>query len=35
LIGESQIDDWYDSAGEWVALRGKVKDGSVLEYRRV
>jgi hypothetical protein len=35
LIGESQIDDWYDAAGEWIALRGKVKDGSLLEYRRI
>jgi hypothetical protein len=34
LTGETQIDDWYDRDGVWAALRGKVKDGSVLTYRR-
>ena len=35
LTGETQIDDWYDDQGVWAALRGRVKDGSVLDYRRV
>ena len=35
LIGDSPIDDWYDQDGVWVALQGKVKDGSTLIYRRV
>jgi hypothetical protein len=35
LYGDSQIDDWYDSTGVWTALRGKIKDGSTLDYRRV
>jgi len=35
LTGETQIDDWYDRDGVWAALRGKVKDGSVLTYRRL
>jgi hypothetical protein len=35
LTGETQIDDWYDQNGVWAALRGKVKDGTVLTYRRV
>lgn len=33
--GEAQIDDWYDEAGVWAALSGKLKDGSMMEYRRV
>lgn len=33
--GEAEIDDWYDDAGVWVALRGKLPDGSTMEYRRV
>lgn len=35
LRGETQIDDWYDEAGTWVALRGKLPDGSMMEYRRL
>jgi len=35
LTGEAQIDDWYDDAGTWVALRGKLPDGSTMEYRRL
>lgn len=35
LTGDAQIDDWYDEAGTWVALRGKLPDGSTMEYRRV
>jgi hypothetical protein len=28
------LDDWYDSAGHWTALRTKGWDGSVIAYRR-
>jgi hypothetical protein len=35
LRGEVEIDDFYDAAGAWVALRGKLEDGSRVEYRRV
>ena len=35
LTGETQIDDWYDRDGMWTALRGKIKGGSVLTYRRL
>lgn len=35
LTGTVEITDWYDSNGVWTALRGKAKDGSVVEYRRV
>jgi hypothetical protein len=34
LTGDTQIDDWYDRDGVWAALKGKIKDGSVLTYRR-
>lgn len=33
--GEAEIDDWYDDDGVWTALRGKLPDGSTMEYRRV
>jgi len=33
--GEAQIDDWYDEAGVWTGLSGKLKDGSLMEYRRL
>lgn len=33
--GEAEIDDTYDAAGVWTALRGKLKDGSTMEYRRL
>jgi hypothetical protein len=33
--GEAEIDDWYDDAGAWTALKGKLDDGSALEYRRI
>lgn len=35
LTGETQIDDWYDANGAWLALRGKLPDGSTMEYRRL
>jgi hypothetical protein len=33
--GEAEIDDYYDAAGNWLALKGKLEDGSTLEYRRI
>lgn len=33
--GEAQIDEWYDDAGVWVGLKGKLPDRSDLEYRRI
>ncbi len=33
--GEAEIDDWYDQSGVWSGLSGKLKDGSILEYRRL
>ena len=35
LRGETQIDNWYDEADGWAALRGKLPDGSTMEYRRL
>jgi len=35
LAGEMGVDDWYDASGQWIALRAKAKDGSVVDYRRV
>jgi hypothetical protein len=35
LRGETELDDWYDEAGVWLALKGKLPDGSMMEYRRV
>lgn len=35
LRGETQIDNWYDEAETWAALRGKLPDGSTMEYRRL
>jgi len=34
MRGAAPIEDWYDAAQTWTALRAHVKDGSVLEYRR-
>jgi hypothetical protein len=33
--GAMPIEDWYDETTTWTALRAVVKDGSVLEYKRV
>ena len=33
--GEAEIDDWYDANGQWQALKGKLEDGSTMEYRRI
>lgn len=34
LSGEAPLDDWYDAQGVWLALNARVKDGSIIEYRR-
>ncbi len=34
VTGEAQIEDWYDEDGVWTALRGRLPDHSLLEYRR-
>lgn len=33
--GEAEIDDFYDASGNWLALKGKLEDGSRLEYKRI
>lgn len=33
--GDAEIDDWYDAEGTWVGLRGRLDDGSTMEYRRL
>jgi len=35
IRGEAEIDDFYDAGGNWMALRGKLEDGSKLEYKRI
>lgn len=35
IRGEAEIDDFYDSAGNWLALQGKLEDGSRMEYKRI
>jgi hypothetical protein len=35
IRGEAEIDDFYDDQGTWLALKGKLEDGSRLEYRRI
>lgn len=35
IRGEAEIDDFYDSSGDWMALKGKLEDGSKMEYRRI
>ncbi|MET0271838.1 MAG: DUF6134 family protein [Phenylobacterium sp.] len=35
LRGEIEIDDYYDEAGAWRALSGRLEDGSRMEYRRL
>ena len=35
LRGDTEIDDWYDESGAWQSLKGKLTDGSMIEYRRV
>jgi hypothetical protein len=33
--GEAEIDDFYDAQGQWSGLKGKLEDGSTLEYKRI
>jgi hypothetical protein len=35
IRGEAEIDDFYDAKGDWMALKGKLEDGSMMEYRRI
>lgn len=35
IRGEAEIDDFYDASGNWMALKGKLEDGSRMEYRRI
>ena len=35
IRGETEIDNAYDADGDWMALKGKLEDGSRIEYRRV
>jgi hypothetical protein len=35
IRGEAEIDDYYDEAGAWQSLTGKLDDGSKVEYRRI
>ena len=35
LIGKVALDDWYDTARLWTALRTLGTDGSSIEYRRL
>jgi hypothetical protein len=35
IRGETEIDDFYDDAGAWQSLTGKLDDGSRVEYRRI
>ncbi|WP_309606738.1 DUF6134 family protein [Phenylobacterium sp.] len=35
IRGETEIDDTYDALGAWQSLKGKLTDGSVVEYRRI
>lgn len=34
IRGEVEIDNFYDGAGAWKGLTGKLEDGSRMEYRR-
>jgi hypothetical protein len=33
--GDTELDDWYDTAGSWAAMRTTGRDGSIIEYRRL
>jgi hypothetical protein len=35
LVGKVSLDDWYDAAQRWTALRSIGTDGSRIDYRRV
>lgn len=34
LSGSVQVTDWYDADDSWTGLRGRVDDGSYLDYKR-
>jgi hypothetical protein len=34
LVGKVALDDWYDAAPLWTALRTQARDGFMTEYRR-
>jgi hypothetical protein len=33
--GDANVQDFYDASGVWTGLLGQLKDGSMLEYRRL
>ena len=33
LRGDAEITDWYADEGDWVALRARAPDGSMIDYR--
>ena len=35
LAGQTSIEDWYDTNGDWAGLKAKADDGSIVEYRRL
>ena len=35
MTGDVELSDWYDGKDVWTALRGKLPDGSYIDYRRV
>jgi len=35
LTGEATLDEWYDAASIWAALRATAADGSIIDYRRL
>ncbi len=35
VTGDADFTDWYDAQGAWTALTAKVKDGSLIDYRRM
>lgn len=35
IRGDAEIDNYYDADGVWRALKGRLDDGSRLEYRRI
>lgn len=35
FVGQNPFDDWYDDQNVWLSLRARVKDGSIIEYRRI
>ncbi len=35
FTGDAWIENWYDGQGVWTALRGRLDDGSTMDYRRI